>query len=93
MTRVTTGRRTCVSTGGNATIPLGTWVSKGEWDGSTNLFPASSVKKGYVYFNTANSTTLLMPDGGIIPEGVLIVAKIDDPGQTVTNWYFLLSVT
>lgn len=68
------------------------WVSQGNWDGSTNLFPSSSVLTGYLYFNTANSTTLLMQDGGIIPAGAIIVAKIDNPGQTVANWYILLSV-
>lgn len=71
----------------------GSWINKGNWDGSTNVFPSSGVLKGWQYFNTANSTTLLMPDGGIIPAGAIIVAKIDNPGQTVGNWYFLLSVT
>lgn len=69
------------------------WTVKGNWDGSTNVFPSGTVLKGYQYFNTANSTTLLMPDGGIIPAGAIIVAKVDSPGQTVGNWYFLLSVT
>lgn len=70
----------------------GAWVVKGNWDASTNLFPSSSVLKGYQYKASSNSTTLLMPDGGIIPAGTLIVAMVDDPGQTVANWYFLLSV-
>jgi hypothetical protein len=72
---------------------VGAWVNKGTWDASTNLFPSTSVLAGYQYFNTTNSTTLFMPDGGIIPAGAIIVAKIDAPGQTVGNWYFLLSVT
>lgn len=67
------------------------WTSQGNWDGSTNVFPTGSLA-GYLYFNTANSTTLLMADGGIIPAGAIIVAKIDSPGQTVGNWYILLSV-
>jgi len=33
-----------------------------------------------------------MQDGGIIPAGAIIVAKIDAPGQTVSNWYIFLSV-
>lgn len=70
----------------------GAWIIQGDWDGSTNLFPSTSVKKGYMYFNTTNSTTIYMPDGGIIPAGAIIVAKQDNPGQTSTNWYFLLSV-
>ena len=69
------------------------WTVKGNWDGSTNVFPSGTILKGYQYFNTANSTTLLMGDGGIIPYGTVIVAKIDNPGQTVDNWIFLLSVT
>lgn len=77
--------------GGGGSVD-GAWIVKGDWDGSTNLFPNTSVLKGYQYRNTLNSTTLLMPDGGIIPAGTLIVAKIDNPGQTVSNWYFLLGV-
>jgi hypothetical protein len=33
-----------------------------------------------------------MADGGIVPAGAIIVAKIDNP-VTVADWYFLLSVT
>lgn len=68
------------------------WIMQGNWDGSTNVFPSTNVKEGHMYYNTANSTTIYMPDGGIIPEGAIIVAKQDTPGQTSTNWYFLLSV-
>lgn len=75
-----------------AAVVEGAWVVKGDWDGSTNVFPNTSVLKGYQYRNTSNSTTLLMPDGGIIPAGAIIVAMVDNPGQTVGNWYFLLSV-
>jgi hypothetical protein len=74
-----------------AGVVEGAWVVKGDWDGSTNLFP-SNVLKGWQYKNTANSTTLLMQDGGIIPAGAIIVAKFDAPGQTVSNWYIFLSV-
>ena len=70
----------------------GAWIVKGNWDGSTNAFPNVNIRKGYQYLNTANTTTLLMPDGGIIPKGAIIVARVDNPGQTVTNWYYLLSV-
>lgn len=92
-----------VNDGGNAvniTIQVdagdpGVWTSQGNWDGSTDLFPTTPdpVLKGYLYFNTANSVNLLMPDGGIIPAGAIIVAKVNNPGQVVGNWYFLLSVT
>jgi hypothetical protein len=70
----------------------GAWIVKGDWDASTNTFPPGTVLKGYQYLNTADSTTLRMPDGGIIPKGTIIVARVDNPGQTVTNWYYLLSV-
>jgi hypothetical protein len=82
------GLATC-SAGGSG---VDAWTVKGDWDGSTNVFPNTSVLKGYQYFNTANSTTLLMGDGGIIPAGAIIVANVDNPGQTVANWYFILSV-
>lgn len=70
----------------------GVWITKGNWDGSTNLLPEGIVKKGYLYFNTANSTTLLGPDGGPIVAGTVIVAKVDNPGQTIANWFFMVSV-
>jgi hypothetical protein len=28
----------------------------------------------------------------VIVAGTVIVAKVDDPGQTVANWYFMVSV-
>lgn len=70
----------------------GVWIAKGNWDGSTDLFPTGIIKKGYLYFNTTNSIALLGPDGGVIVAGTVIVAKVDDPGQTVANWYFMVSV-
>lgn len=70
----------------------GVWIAKGNWDGSTNILPNGIVKKGYLYFNTTNSTSLLGPDGGIIPAGTVIVAKIDNPGQTIANWLFMVSL-
>jgi len=70
----------------------GVWITKGNWDGSTDLFPTGIIKKGYLYFNTTNSVTLLGPDGGVIVAGTVIVAKVDDPGQTIANWYFMVSV-
>jgi len=85
-------KRPPIGSDGSVVLPDGVVVLQGNWDASTNLFPSTSVKKGYAYFNTANSTTIEMPDGGIIPEGVMIIAKQDDPGQTSTNWYFLLTV-
>jgi len=72
-------------------LPNGVWVEQGEWNGSTNLFPTvgalgDSVKKGYTWDNTANTTTLLGIDGGPIPAGATIMAKVDSPGQILTNW-------
>lgn len=70
----------------------GVWITKGNWDGSTNLLPEGIVKKGYLYFNTTNSTTLLGPDGNVVTAGTVIVARVDNPGQTIANWFFMVSV-
>ena len=74
------------------TVADGVWITKGNWDGSTDLFPTGIINKGFLYFNTTNSVALLGPDGGIIAAGTVIVAKVDNPGQTVANWYFMVSV-
>ena len=71
----------------------GAWIVKGNWDASTNTFPSGTILKGYQYRAISNSTTLLMPDGGIIPAGMLIVAKVDSPGQIVSKWYYVYSVS
>ena len=89
MTRVTVGGGSSVRRTGSIRTD-GVWVHKGDWDGSTDAFP-NGAKKGYAYFNTANRTNLLMPDGGIIPSGTYIVAKIDNPA-TVNDWMFFSSV-
>lgn len=82
------GARVC--RGGNERSS-GQFVYKGDWDASTNLFPSGVIKKGFAYSASDASTTLLMPDGGIIPVGTMIVAKIDSPA-TSTDWLYFLTV-
>lgn len=89
MTRVTVGGGSSIRQRGTIQSS-GIWVHKGDWDGSSNVLPGAA-KKGYGYLNTTNSTTLLMPDGGIIPAGAYIVAKIDNP-STVNDWIFFSSI-
>jgi hypothetical protein len=79
------------SSGVSESSPSGSWVAQGNWNGSSNLFPVvgklgDSVKEGYTWDNVLATTTLLGPDGGIIPAEATIRAKIDDPGQTLSNW-------
>jgi len=78
-----------VSTSGSIRFN-GLWVHRGDWDASTNAFP-NGARKGYGYFSTSDSTTLTMPDGGVILSGTYIVAKIDNPA-TVNDWMFFGSV-
>ena len=84
-------RLTVTITGGGGAASAGTWVSQGNWDGSTNVLPlvgrlGDSIKEGYTWENTANTTTLLGPDGGIIAAGMTIRAKVDNPGTNINNW-------
>lgn len=72
---------------------------RGNCDLSTNLFPitggsgtAGAIQAYNVYFNTANSSSLLGPDGGIIPKGTFIIAKVNTPGQTVSNWWYIQTI-
>lgn len=72
-------------------LVAGSWVTQGNWNGSSNVFPTSgklgdSIKEGYTWDNILASTTLLKDDGGIIPAGALIRAAVDNPGQTLANW-------
>jgi hypothetical protein len=67
------------------------WKSQGFWDGGSNLFPelgklGDSVKEGYTWENLSVTTTLLGPDGGVIPQYATIRALTDEPGQTLSNW-------
>ena len=84
-------RLTVTVTGGGGAAAAGTWVDQGTWDGSTNVLPTvgalgDSIKRGYTWENTANTTTLLGPDGGIIAAGMTIRAKVDNPGTNINNW-------
>jgi len=64
---------------------------KGDFSLAGNLFPGTSVKKGYQYYIMASSTTLLGHDGGIIPIGSSIVARVDSPSTTsYTDWLILM---
>lgn len=72
---------------------------RGNCDLSTNLFPtiggsgaAGAIQAYNVFFNTASSTSLLGPDGGIIPKGTFIIAKVNTPGQTVSNWWYIQTI-
>src|SRR5690349_10898238 len=74
-----------------AYIQLGGVITyKGDFSLASNLFPGSSVKKGYQYNITASSTTLLAHDGGIIPIGSTIIAKVDSPSTTsYADWIII----
>jgi len=59
-----------------------------DWDGQTNVAPTGALK-GYFYRNTSNTTTLLGPDGGIIPAGNVLIALVDNPSGNIwdkTQW-------
>jgi hypothetical protein len=90
-----------VQGGVNVKIPLtmvlaymqlgGVITFKGDFSLAGNLFPGTAVKKGYQYYITASSTTLVGHDGGIIPIGSSIVARIDSPSTTsYTDWLILM---
>lgn len=86
-----------VTLGGSSAV--GTLVYCGNCDLSTNLFPSTAgtglagvIMKGNWFRNLFNSTTLLGADGGIIPKGAMIMAAIDNPGQTSSNWIQIPSV-
>lgn len=70
----------------------GSVILVGDYDISNNLFPTSGtgvsgmVMKGNEWNITNPSTTLLGPDGDVIPAGVTIRAKVNSPGQTLSNW-------
>lgn len=59
------------------------------FDASTNLFPAigtlkNGVAKGNVYIASAPG----QPGGQNVNSGAMIMALVDNPGQSATNWYF-----
>lgn len=66
---------------------------------AANLFPvtggtgtAGAILKGNWFRVTVSSTVLLGDDGGIIPKGAMIMAAIDTPGQTSSNWIQMPSI-
>ncbi len=62
----------------------------GNYDISGNAFPSSSVLKGYTYFVTVASTTLLAGDGGIIQVGNVLIAQIDSPStSSYADWIII----
>lgn len=81
------------------TIGIGSVIYCGTVSLASNLFPiiggtgtAGAILKGNIFRVTAASTTLLGPDGGIIPIGTMIMALVDTPGQTVSNWQLTLGI-
>jgi hypothetical protein len=78
----------------------GTMIFQGDWDGSTNLVPTAgitqaTIRKGYFWNNTANTTTLLGPDGGIIPAGYMLMALVNSPGADpadTTKWRIIAGI-
>lgn len=69
---------------------IGAWVSQGLWNGSSNALPllgrrGDTIKEGYTWDNSSNTTTLFGPDGGIIPQYAMIRALVDNPGVDPTD--------
>lgn len=68
---------------------VGTVIFCGTYDASTNLFPSTGgTLAGGV---PAKANQFLLSVGGIlggvfVPSGVMIMAKVDTPGQTASNW-------
>lgn len=60
----------------------GTLQDKGNWNASSNTLPSTSVLLGDKY--TITGKGFISPDTFYI--GDVIIAKIDNPGQTVSNW-------
>lgn len=70
-------------------------VLQGGWDGSTNTMPTGTILKGYMWNVTNSTTTLLGPDGGIIPNGMMILALVDSPGNDpsdTTKWQIISGI-
>jgi hypothetical protein len=69
---------------------LGFWRNQGDWDASTNVAPTlgalgQPIEDGFLWQVRNNSTTLKGPDGGIIPDGAVLVAITALPGADTTN--------
>jgi hypothetical protein len=56
----------------------------GEWDPTGDLYPTNSLAG-----NEWVLTDQLVKDGFVYAAGTIIKAKINDPGQTRTNWIYL----
>lgn len=85
-----------VSQRGTIRLNDGAFRIIGDWEGDTNLVPTGTIKKGYAYNCVSATTTLLGPDGGIIPVGAMILALVDNPGGSlsdVTKWKILLGIS
>jgi len=73
----------------------GAFIYKGGWAGSTNVLPTGTIKAGWCWNVINSTTTLLGPDGGIIPMGMMILALVDDPGTNpadTSKWKILSGV-
>lgn len=71
------------------TMPDGVIINIGDWDASADTFPNSggtgpsgAIKKG----NEVNIIVAGAPGGYPIEIGAIMRAKIDNPGQVLTNW-------
>ena len=79
---------------------VGGVILQGNWDGSTNVLPtlgrlSDAIKAGYIWNVAGSTTSLLGPDGGIIPDGMMILALVDTPGALAsdkTKWKILSGV-
>ena len=61
---------------------LGVVIFKGNWDASSNVFPSVSVFKGNLWRISVAGIL-----GGVeVSPGAKIMALVDSPGQTLTNW-------
>lgn len=92
-----------ITSGGGGTavaaLPAGIVVYCNTVPLAANLYPitggtgtAGVILKGNWFRVTVASTTLLGADGGIIPVGAMIMAAVDNPGQTGANWIQMPSV-
>ena len=85
----------------NLTVQTGSSGSGGggsiiwqDWDASTNTLPASPLV-GTFYQATSNSTTLFLPDGGVVTAGIIITPKVLNPGTDLTvktKWAIISSM-
>lgn len=60
----------------------GHWVDQGDYDASTNMFPATDVLRGYTW----NISVAGILAGVSVEPGATIRAKTNSPGQVLLNW-------